>query len=34
MRMRRAANDHQIEEVGEQLRSMMSWLPKKEIPTS
>jgi ketol-acid reductoisomerase len=34
MRMRRAANDHQIEEVGEQLRSMMSWLPKKEIPPS
>jgi ketol-acid reductoisomerase len=34
MRMRRAANDHQIEAVGEQLRSMMSWLPKKEIPTS
>jgi ketol-acid reductoisomerase len=33
MRMRQQANDHQIEEVGEELRGMMSWLQKREIPS-
>jgi ketol-acid reductoisomerase len=32
--LREKANDHQIEEVGEQLRGMMTWLPKKRIPTA
>jgi ketol-acid reductoisomerase len=32
MKMRQQANDHQIEKVGEELRGMMSWLQKREIP--
>jgi ketol-acid reductoisomerase len=32
MRMRAAARGHQIEEVGNQLRPMMSWLPKVTVP--
>jgi ketol-acid reductoisomerase len=33
MKMRQQANDHQIEQVGEELRGMMSWLQKREIPS-
>ncbi len=33
MNMRQQANDHQIEQVGEELRGMMSWLQKREIPS-
>ena len=33
MKMRQQANDHQIEKVGEELRGMMSWLQKREIPS-
>ena len=33
MRMRQQANDHQIEKVGEELRGMMTFLQKREIPT-
>ena len=31
-RMREAARSHQIEQVGDQLRAMMPWLQKREIP--
>ena len=31
-RMREAARNHQIEQVGDQLRAMMPWLQKREIP--
>jgi ketol-acid reductoisomerase len=31
--LRRDANVHQIETVGEELRSMMPFLQKKEVPT-
>jgi ketol-acid reductoisomerase len=34
MRMRQQANDHKIEEVGEELRSMMPWMRKVEVPSS
>ncbi len=34
MRLREAAQTHQIEEVGEQLRSMMPWLKQANAPTS
>ncbi|MFW6074185.1 MAG: ketol-acid reductoisomerase [Chloroflexota bacterium] len=34
MRMRQVANEHQIEEVGDQLRSMMTWLPKAKMPSN
>jgi ketol-acid reductoisomerase len=33
VQMRNAAQTHQIEDVGDQLRAMMPWLAKKEIPT-
>jgi ketol-acid reductoisomerase len=33
IQMRKAAQTHQIEDVGDQLRAMMPWLAKKEIPT-
>lgn len=33
VQMRKAAQTHQIEDVGDQLRAMMPWLAKKEIPT-
>jgi ketol-acid reductoisomerase len=33
MRLRERANQHQIEQVGEELRGMMDFLPKKTIPT-
>ena len=33
LKMRQAALDHQIEGVGEQLRKMMPWLQRREIPT-
>ncbi len=33
VQMRHAAQTHQIEDVGDQLRAMMPWLAKKEIPT-
>jgi len=33
MRLREHANDHQIERVGDELRAMMAWLPKKEVPS-
>ncbi len=33
MRLREQATGHQIEQVGEDLRSMMTWLPKKTIPS-
>ena len=34
LRMRANATDHQIEHVGSELRSMMSWLPKKDVPAT
>jgi ketol-acid reductoisomerase len=34
LKMRENATGHQIEQVGEELRSMMSWLPKKTVPTA
>ncbi|ACZ38990.1 ketol-acid reductoisomerase [Sphaerobacter thermophilus] len=33
MKMREAALSHQIEQVGDQLRAMMPWLKRREIPT-
>jgi ketol-acid reductoisomerase len=32
LRMRGAADDHQLERVGNELRAMMSWLPKPRLP--
>lgn len=32
MRLRKEANEHPIEEIGAQLRAMMTWLPKVELP--
>jgi ketol-acid reductoisomerase len=32
MRMRANARGHQLEEVGDQLRPMMTWLPKVTVP--
>jgi ketol-acid reductoisomerase len=32
MKLRQRANDHPIEQVGEELRGMMTWLQKREIP--
>lgn len=34
LRMREQAGDHEIERVGDELRSMMDWLPKKTVPIS
>jgi ketol-acid reductoisomerase len=34
LKMREQATGHQIEQVGEELRAMMSWLPKKSVPTA
>jgi ketol-acid reductoisomerase len=34
MRLRERATGHEIERVGEELRSMMDWLPKRTMPTS
>lgn len=34
MRLRNAAQHHQIEEVGDQLRAMMPWLKARTVPTS
>ena len=33
LRMRQEANDHQIEDVGKQLRAMMPWMNPQEIST-
>lgn len=33
MKLRSNATGHQIEQVGEELREMMTWLPKKTIPS-
>ena len=32
LRLRREANEHPIEEVGSELRGMMSWLPRVSVP--
>jgi ketol-acid reductoisomerase len=32
LRLRREANEHPIEEIGAELRGMMSWLPKVSVP--
>jgi ketol-acid reductoisomerase len=34
LKLRDQATGHQIEQVGEELRSMMTWMPKKTIPTN
>src|SRR5690606_24380529 len=31
-RMRQEANEHPIEEIGAELRGMMTWLPKVQVP--
>jgi ketol-acid reductoisomerase len=33
LRLRREANEHPIEEIGAELRGMMSWLEQKSVPT-
>ncbi len=32
LRLRKTANEHPIEEIGAELRGMMSWLPKVSVP--